>query len=225
MNKYNFYSFIIILILPSFPSHTFSLKFKTTYILILSHDQRYAFTIMHACKTLTAAVCSYEHTYFHDSQMHSHDCTHMYFHDQSWALTYTRDHTHPHSLTILHAHSSSLMHMNSGPHSHDHTHIHTHTHKHISLSILYMDTTNSHDYTYTLCCVNTHASPHHILFCVCTYPQPHTHFRDHLQCTLFIVPTFLWAVLCALDLSHPSIWQYSLLMFLITPGQLFSAMW
>lgn len=117
-------------------------------------------------------------------------------------------HTSTHNLTIIHTHS--------GPHSHDHTLTHTHTH-----TLLF------HDYTFTpqilmtmhlhtLLCEYTCLPPHSL--CVITTYSPHTFVTTYTY-TLFVVPTCLWVVLCTLDLSHPSTWQHSLLVFLITPEQ------
>lgn len=94
--------------------------------------------------------------------------------------------------------------------------LHTHTH-----TLLF------HDYTFTpqilmtmhlhtLLCEYTCLPPHSL--CVITTYSPHTFVTTYTY-TLFVVPTCLWVVLYTLDLSHPSTWQHSLLVFLITPEQ------
>lgn len=148
--------------------------------------------------------------------IHSHDCTHMYFHDQSWALTYTHDHTHPHSLTFLHTLMFSHAHGLRTPLSWPYPYTHTYTQACISFKITHWHHKFSWLYTYTVCCVNTHASPHHILFCICTYSRPHTYFCGHLQCTLLLCLRFS-GKLCVLWIFHTPAPDSTAFWFLITP--------
>lgn len=149
--------------------------------------------------------------------MHSHDFTHMYFHDQSRALTYTHDHTHPHSLTFLHTHSCSLMHMDLGPHCHDHTLIHTHTHRHISLSRLHIDITNSHDCTLTQSVVWIHMPPPTIFYFVSAHTPVPTHTFVATCNAHFLLCLRFSGQLCVLWIFHTPAPDSTAFWFLITP--------
>lgn len=157
--------------------------------------------------------------------MHSHDCTHMYFHDQSWALTYTHDHTHPHSLTFLHTHSCSVMHMDLGPHYHDHTLIHTHTHTHISLSRLHIDITNSRDCTLTQSVVWIHMPPPTIFYFVSAHTPAPTHTFVATCNAHFLLCLRFSGQLCVLWIFHTQHLTVLPSDSLLAPGQLFCAMW